>query len=108
MVNGTQEKDLVQHIEHYLCRNGYQGLAPQDYDRTLGLVSVEVLVFIRATQPRGYAALQVLHGSKTDEQLLLRLAQQSRSTQAAARGLNINPKRIYQSQIAVQTLVAAS
>ena len=30
--------------------------------------------FIRPTQPREYAALQALHGPKTDEQLLLRLA----------------------------------
>ena len=96
MVSGTQEEDLEQHIEDYLCGHGYQGLAPQDYDRALGLVSAAVLVFIRATQARGYAALQVLHGAKTDEQLLLRLAQQSRSTHAAVRGLNIDPKRIYQ------------
>ena len=40
--------------------------------------------------------------------MLNRLTEQSRSTQAAARGLNIDPKCIYQWQIAVQTLVAAS
>lgn len=38
----------------------------------------------------------------------LRLAEQSRSTQAAARALNIDPKRIYQWQKAAQTLVAAA
>ena len=38
----------------------------------------------------------------------LRLAAQSRSTQAAARALNIDPKRIYQWQKAVQTPVAAA
>ena len=38
----------------------------------------------------------------------LRLAEQSRSTQAAARALNIDPKRIYQWQKAVQTPVAAA
>jgi transposase len=38
----------------------------------------------------------------------LRLAEQSRSTQAAARALNIDPKRIYQWQKATQTPVAAA
>ncbi len=38
----------------------------------------------------------------------LRLAAQSRSTQAAARALNIAPKRLYQWQKAAQTPVAAT
>ena len=38
----------------------------------------------------------------------LRLAEQRRSTQAAARALNIDPKRIYQWQKAAQTPVAAA
>ena len=38
----------------------------------------------------------------------LRLAEQSRSTQAAAWALNIDPKRIYQWQKAAQTPVAAA
>jgi len=37
----------------------------------------------------------------------LRLAEQSRSAQAAARALSIDPKRIYQWQKAAQTPVAA-
>ena len=38
----------------------------------------------------------------------LRLAAQSRSTQAAARALNIDPKRIYQWQKTAQTPVSAA
>ena len=38
----------------------------------------------------------------------LRLAEQSRSTQTAARALNIDPKRISQRQKAAQTPVAAA
>ena len=38
----------------------------------------------------------------------LRLAEQSRSAQAAARALNIDPKRTYQWQKAAQTPVAAA
>jgi len=38
----------------------------------------------------------------------LRLAAQSRSTQVAARALNIAPKRLYQWQIAAQTPVEAA
>ena len=38
----------------------------------------------------------------------LRLAAQSRSTQAAARALNIDPKRLYHWQKAAQTPVAAA
>ena len=74
MVNDTQEKDLEQHIKDYLCGHGYQALTPQDYDRALGLVPAEVPTFIRASQPRGYAGPQVLHGPKIDEQLLQRRA----------------------------------
>ena len=38
----------------------------------------------------------------------LRLGEQSRSAQAAARALNIDPKRIYQWQKTAQTTVAAA
>jgi len=38
----------------------------------------------------------------------LRLAAQSRSTQAAARAINVDPKRLYQWQKVVQTPVAAA
>ena len=38
----------------------------------------------------------------------LRLAEQSRSTQAAARALNLDPRRLYQWQKAAQTPVAAA
>ena len=38
----------------------------------------------------------------------LRLAEQSRSAQAAARALNIDPKRIYEWQKAAQTPIAAA
>ena len=74
MASGTQEKDLEQHIENYLTGHGYHALAPQQYDRVLGLVPTEVLAFIAETQPQEYVALQALHGAKTDEQLLQRLA----------------------------------
>jgi transposase len=40
--------------------------------------------------------------------IALPLAEQSRSAQAAARALNIDPKRIYQWQKAAQTPVAAA
>ena len=51
MVSGTQEEDLEQHIEDYLCGHGYQGLAPQGYDRALGLVLAEVLASIGPKPP---------------------------------------------------------
>jgi type I restriction enzyme R subunit len=76
MASGTQEKDLEQHIEDYLLDHGYHPLAPQAYDRALGLVPAEVLAFIQATQPQQYAALLAQHGPKTDERLLERLAKQ--------------------------------
>ena len=38
----------------------------------------------------------------------LRLAEQSRSTRAAARALNVDPERLYQWQKAAQTTVAAA
>ena len=57
MASGTQEKDLEQHIEDYLCEHGYHALAPQGYERALGLVPAEVLAFIGATQPYGGSTL---------------------------------------------------
>ncbi|UOQ76538.1 DEAD/DEAH box helicase family protein [Hymenobacter sp. 5516J-16] len=76
MASGTQEKNLEQHIEDYLTTHGYNSVAPQLYDRTLGLVPSEVLTFIRETQPQQYQALQAQYGDKTDERLLHRLAAQ--------------------------------
>jgi type I restriction enzyme, R subunit len=76
MASGTQEKDFEQHVEGYLITHGYQTVAPQEYNRALALVPVEVLAFIKETQPLPYAALQQQYGDKTDERLLHRLAAQ--------------------------------
>jgi type I restriction enzyme R subunit len=74
--NGTQEKDLEQHIEDYLIDHGYESVAPQGYDRALGLVPEEVLAFIQKTQLAAYKTLQAQYGAKTDERILQRLAKQ--------------------------------
>lgn len=79
MATGTQEKDLEQHIEDYLTAHGYHAVAPQLYDRALGLVPSEVLAFIQQTQPTQYQALQAQYGPRTDERLLHRLAAQVRA-----------------------------
>lgn len=74
MATGTHEKDLEGHIEAYLTTHGYHPVAPQGYDRALGLVPAEVLAFIKATQLKAYQALQAQHGVNTDERLLRNLA----------------------------------
>ena len=74
MANGIQEKDFEGDIERYLTTHGYDALAPQTFDRALGLVPSEVLAFIQDTQPMAYADLQAQHGAGTDRRLLLNLA----------------------------------
>ena len=56
MASGTQEKDLEQRIEDHLCEHGYHALAPQGYERALGLVPAEVLGL-----HRGHAAVRGLN-----------------------------------------------
>ena len=57
-------------IEAHLLENGYVPIDREGFDRELAIFPETVLVFIRETQPKEWAKLEVLHGDKTDEQVL--------------------------------------
>ena len=53
---------------------GYSKRGSEDYDRTLCLISRDVLDFVLATQPREWKRLSEHHGTMVEEQFLKRLA----------------------------------
>ena len=57
-------------IEAHLIENGYVPIEREGFDRERAIFSETVLAFIRETQPKEWAKLEVLHGDKTGEQVL--------------------------------------
>jgi type I restriction enzyme R subunit len=57
-------------IEFYLLSNGYEKVDKAGFDRTRAIFPEVALEFIRETQPKEWARLEALHGSKTGEQVL--------------------------------------
>ena len=57
-------------IEAQLLDNGYVRLPGDGFDRERAVFPDAVLGFIHETQPREWAKLEALHGSKTGEQIL--------------------------------------
>src|SRR2546425_3218556 len=57
-------------IEAHLLQNGYVRIAGEGFDRERAIFPETVLAFIRATQPKEWAKLEVLHGDRTGEQIL--------------------------------------
>jgi len=55
---------------------GYQKRLPEDYDRTLCLISRDSLDFILATQPKEWARLKQHYGDAAKEQFVRRLARE--------------------------------
>jgi len=55
---------------------GYRKRSREEYDRTLCLLSRDVVDFILATQPKEWARLSQHHGAAVREQFLKRLAQE--------------------------------
>ena len=53
---------------------GYSKRGSEDYDRTLCLITRDVLDFVLATQPREWKRLSQHHGTMVEEQFLKRLA----------------------------------
>ena len=53
---------------------GFRKRRPEDYDRTLCLLTRDVVDFILATQPKEWQKLKQHHGSNVQEQFLTRLA----------------------------------
>ena len=57
-------------IEAHLLENGYVPIDREGFDRERAIFPETVLAFIRETQPKEWAKLEVLHGDKTGEQVL--------------------------------------
>ena len=57
-------------IESHLLENGYVSIAGDGFDRERAIFPETVLAFIRETQPKEWAKLELLHGDKTGEQIL--------------------------------------
>lgn len=57
-------------IEAHLLHSGYVQIAGGDFDRDRAIFPDAVLSFIRETQPKEWAKLEMLHGDKTGEQVL--------------------------------------
>jgi len=57
-------------IEVHLLERGYVPLDREGFDRERAIFPETVLAFIRETQPKEWAKLEALHGSKTGEQIL--------------------------------------
>ena len=76
------EQNFEDHIEQHLNRSGYQSRQSTDYDKSLCLISDEVLQFIQETQPNEYQRLERQYGADTPVKLLDRV-----SKQIASRGV---------------------
>jgi type I restriction enzyme R subunit len=71
MSQETKEKDFEKHIENHLCSRigGYLKGAPEGYDRGLCLYPDELIGFIKDTQPKEYAKLELQYGTGTNEKI---------------------------------------
>jgi len=70
----TSEYAFETVIEQELLEGGYQPVLAGGFDREAALFPVEVLAFIRETQPEEWRKLEALLGSKTSDQVLSDLA----------------------------------
>ncbi len=71
MSQETKEKDFEKHIESYLLSNpaSYLKGDPEKYDRGICLVPEELIEFIKNTQPKEFAKLELQYGTSTGEKL---------------------------------------
>ena len=68
------EQDFEEHIEEYLLVSSYRSQPPEAYDKTLCMISEDVLVFIQATQPKEYEKLEKQYGKGAPAKLVARLS----------------------------------
>ena len=67
----TSEAAFETVIEAHLLDNGYVSLSGDDFIRERAIFPIAALGFICETQPREWARLEALHGSRTGEQVLI-------------------------------------
>ena len=69
---GIVSEDRISYVD--LPSGGYLKRVSDDYDRTLCLITRDVLDFVLATQPREWKRLSQHHGTMVEEQFMKRLA----------------------------------
>jgi len=57
-------------IEHHLLNHGYVAVPRNSFDQERAIFPAVVLDFIKDTQPKEWAKLEALHGTRTGEQVL--------------------------------------
>jgi len=73
------EQDFEEHIEEYLVSSGYTSSDPSIYDKTLCLISTQLIGFIQETQPKTYDKLEIQYGSQTVAKLIKRISSEIES-----------------------------
>jgi type I restriction enzyme R subunit len=73
---GHTESDFEAAIEAHLLQNGWRHGSPNDYDVPLGLDPVQLISFVKETQPKAWAKLQQQHGSAVAAKLIKRIAEE--------------------------------
>lgn len=69
-----KEQDFETHIEEYLLQSGYHKCLPEEYDKGLCLIPIEVIHFIQGTQKKEYERLEKQYGEETSSKLCYRIA----------------------------------
>ena len=70
------EENFEEHIEKHLIGSGYRSADTISYDKSLCLMPIEILQFIRDTQPNTYQKLERQYGQDTPKKLLDRISNQ--------------------------------
>ena len=76
MAVNYKEIDFEEHIEAHLLKSGYHQRTPEEYDKSLCLIPVEVVGFIQATQPKEFEKLEKQYGADTAQKLIERVARE--------------------------------
>ncbi len=79
MAISTKEIDFENLIEAHLLETGYQKGNPHDFNREYGLDTVQLLAFLRESQPKEWEKLEQKHGARAEENFLKRLTKELES-----------------------------
>jgi type I restriction enzyme R subunit len=75
-MSSPDEKRFETYIEQSLNNQGYKSIQYPEYDKTLCLIPIEVISFIKDSQPKEYEKLEIQYGSETETKLYKRLTEE--------------------------------
>jgi type I restriction enzyme R subunit len=84
MAEGTKESHFEEHIVKYLTKTAqpefpeYTERVNSCYDKDLCLIPVDLISFIKETQPKKYDALALQYGAAVDHKIITRIADEVR------------------------------